>query len=501
VLTASAFSGRIRELSVACANHRAFRFEDRWYDWSLVRDIGSGIEAMLKDWPGATVGLVLRERPSTAAALLAAWSLNRTAVLFSPHLPDEALAADVGEARPALLLADDRDWPRAGLAAQRRAPGIGAAAVCDERGSAVGSFRPLAEPGPAVRPAVALAPGAAVTVLTSGTTGRPKRIAVSYADLESARDRVTVRPPRHRREVTINVLPLTTIGGIRGLAETVWRGRPLALMERFDVWQWARLVRDHAPRRVGVPPAVLRTILDERIPAGWFEGVECLQTGSAPLHLPTVREFVEAYGVPVLNAYGSTEFGGRVAQWTLADWEQWYPAKLGSVGRPMEHVTIRIVDPEGAAELPRGRVGLLEVRPRGPGPPVRTNDLARLDDDGFLWIEGRADDVIIRGGFKVPAAEVEEVLEQHPAVREAVVVGLPDERLGQVPAAAVTLRDRSGRVSGDDLVRWVRDHLVPYKAPRVVRVIDAIPRNAMHKPLRREVQAMLADESTANHDK
>ena len=155
-----------------------------------------------------------------------------------------------------------------------------------------------------------------------------------------------------------------------------------------------------------------------------------------------------------------------------------------------------MVDIETGAEVGQNEVGVLVIKaPHASGAEgqwLRTNDLARIDDDAFLWIEGRADDVIIRGGFKVPAGEVQKALETHPAVLEAAVVGIPDRRLGEVPAAAVVLRDGAAHPGEGELVAWAKERLAPYKAPITVRVVDDLPRNAVLKVIRPELKRLLS---------
>jgi acyl-coenzyme A synthetase/AMP-(fatty) acid ligase len=149
--------------------------------------------------------------------------------------------------------------------------------------------------------------------------------------------------------------------------------------------------------------------------------------------------------------------------------------------------------------LPPGETGLLCFRTPhsvgvGPDEWVRTNDLGRVDADGFLFVDGRADDVINRGGFKVSAGTLKNVLEEHPGVREAAVVGLPDERLGEVPGALVVTHGGADDPSDDDLNGWVRSKLPPYYAPTVIRRSAAIPRNGAMKIVRPAVLALLTDE-------
>jgi acyl-coenzyme A synthetase/AMP-(fatty) acid ligase len=187
--------------------------------------------------------------------------------------------------------------------------------------------------------------------------------------------------------------------------------------------------------------------------------------------------------------YGATEFAGAVAGWTLALHERWWQGKAGSAGRAFDGVELRVTGEDGA-ELPVGRTGRLEVRTeqstRGGRAWVRTSDLARIDADLFVWIEGRADDAIIRGGFKVQPETVKRVLETHPAVREAAVAGLPDARLGEVPVAAVEVEPDQPTPEIAELVALCRGRLTPYEVPVHIVVLDALPRTPSSKVSRVE---------------
>jgi len=150
--------------------------------------------------------------------------------------------------------------------------------------------------------------------------------------------------------------------------------------------------------------------------------------------------FEEHYGIPILVDYGAAEFIGGVAGWTLADHRQFSATKRGSVGRPRLDVHLKITSQDGSIELPAGQSGLLHIKCDRFGPDwFRTNDLASSDPDGFVYLQGRADDAINRGGFKILPEEVAAVLRRYPGVRDAAVVGKPDARLGQVPIAAIEM--------------------------------------------------------------
>jgi acyl-coenzyme A synthetase/AMP-(fatty) acid ligase len=269
----------------------------------------------------------------------------------------------------------------------------------------------------------------------------------------------------------------------------------MAMMERFDVHRWAALVKQHRPKTMGAPPPVLRMILDAGITHDHFESVEAYVTGSAPVSPDVAAEFHRRYSIPVLVSYGATEFLSAVTGWTLDLWREFGEEKLGSVGRAHPGVGLRVVDPDTGAPLGPDEIGLLEVDPPrragnlAPG-WLRTADRARIDRDGFLWILGRSDDVIIRGGFKVDLVSLERSIAGHPGVAAAAVVGLPDERLGSVPGAVIVTVS-GARITADDVTMWLRDKVAPYAVPTVMRVVSEIPLTPTMKPDRRAVVALL----------
>ena len=159
---------------------------------------------------------------------------------------------------------------------------------------------------------------------------------------------------------------------------------------------------------------------------------------------------------------------------------------------------IRIVDPVSEQDAPLGQTGLLWIKaPQLGGRDwVKTTDLASQDAEGFVWIRGRADNAIIRGGFKIVPSEVVAILERHPSVRSAVVIGLPEERLGHVPVAAVELRPEAAPVTGDELRQWARDNMTAYFVPVEIKVVDRLPRTPSMKVSEPDVKALFATAAT-----
>jgi acyl-coenzyme A synthetase/AMP-(fatty) acid ligase len=289
---------------------------------------------------------------------------------------------------------------------------------------------------------------------------------------------------RLRSGVVIVNSPLVHLGGLFRVLQCVNDGRSFCLLERFQVDAWVDAVRRHRPRTVSLVPAALRMVLDADLDPADLASIRSVVSGTAPLSPDDADAFHDKYGAPVLISYAATEFGGGVAGWNLADHQRWWNDKRGSVGRAHAGCDLRVVDAGTGQPLGPDREGLLEVKARqidGGREWTRTTDLARIDADGFCWILGRADQAIIRGGFKILPDTVRAALEHDPRVLGAAVVGRDDERLGAVPVAAVELRPGTGVVSADDLRDAASKVLARYELPDELRVVDTLPRTPSGK--------------------
>ncbi|WP_242423828.1 class I adenylate-forming enzyme family protein, partial [Frankia sp. EI5c] len=292
-----------------------------------------------------------------------------------------------------------------------------------------------------------------------------------------------------RGGVTIVATPMVHIGGFWGAVSTLYTGRRIVLFPRFELDSWLDAVERHRPAAAGVVPAGLRAILAAEVPADRLASLRVILSGTTFCPPELVDAMLQRYGIRVLPTYGATEFAGAIALWTAQLHEKYWATKAGAAGRPVPGVELRVTG-AGGAVLPVGEQGVLEVRsaqsPVGAQAWQSTSDLASIDADGFLWIHGRADDAIVRGGFKVQPETVREALERHPAVREAAVAPLPDERLGFVPVAAVEI-EPGAEVDGAELRRFCRDVLLPYEVPVHVIVLDELPRTPSYKVSRIEL--------------
>jgi acyl-CoA synthetase (AMP-forming)/AMP-acid ligase II len=482
---------------------------DTW-SWGELAGHGALVDAELpeglRDAVGLRVAVVMRNRPAHVATILDTLARRRCLVPVSSLQTPARLADDVAALGVPVVVADAEDWARPELVEAVR------------RGGALG----LSLDGRRVRRVVDASPGAADTASataagtgpdsagtailmpTSGTTGPPKRVAITRRDLAIGFDRVrryarsnesAASAPRLSSGVAVCVTPLVHIAGLWAALQFAVEGRRLALLDRFEPLAWADLVAEHRPMVTMLPPAALVMLLEADVDPGKLTSLRAIMCGTAPLAPEVEQRFTERYRVPVLTTYGATEFPGGLVGWTLDDKLRVGADKRGSTGRARPGVDIRVVDPDSGEPLGPDVEGAIEARTpqtvaRGTAPDgwVRTTDLGRLDADGFLWVTGRADGAINRGGFKIMPEVVEAALARHPAVRAAGVVGVPDPRLGQVPVAAV---EASEPVTAAELSGWLREQLLAYQVPTRIEIVPELPRTPSMKVSRPGVLALL----------
>jgi acyl-CoA synthetase (AMP-forming)/AMP-acid ligase II len=330
----------------------------------------------------------------------------------------------------------------------------------------------------------------ALVQTTSGTTGQPRPVPLRHSTVLTLLDGVVGTVAGGRRDTTDrppmpNLIPvsLSLWAGIYNVCFAFRVGAPVVLMERFDPRELARLVRRFEIRSVVLPPAAMAMCCDDDEVTS-LEPLRYVRSITAPLSPFLVRRFHDKFGVAVLNCYGQTELGGEVVGWSAADWREFGATKLGAVGRPHAGVEVR-VDESGElwVRTPESGGSGVDLGERVDAEGwIRTGDCGRVDDDGFVWIEGRVSDMVNRGGLKVFPAEVEEVLRGAAGVEDVAVVGVADERLGEVPVAFVV-----GRFDAVELEAHARTHLAPYKVPVRFEAVAVLPRNEIGKVLTREL--------------
>jgi fatty-acyl-CoA synthase len=355
----------------------------------------------------------------------------------------------------------------------------------------------------------------ALWLFTSGTTGEPKAAMLRHRHLVAYVLSTVEYMSAGEDEATLVSVPPYHIASMAGILSSIYAGRRIVYVPQFDPKEWVRLAEEETVTHAMVVPTMLARILDVVAEAGTrLPALRHLSYGGGRMPVPVIERAMRLLPqVGYVNAYGLTETSSTVAvlgpeehRDALASDDPAVRARLGSVGRPFPALELEIRGPEGEVLAP-GHPGEIYVRgdqiageyegrsaltPDGWFP---TNDGGYLDADGFLFVEGRLDDVIVRGGENMSPGEIEDVLVLHPAVVEAAVVGIADDEWGEVPAAAVVLEPGTS-VDEADLQAWVRGRLRSSRTPVVVQFRDEMPYNEMGKLLRRVLKTELAAEGT-----
>jgi long-chain acyl-CoA synthetase len=462
-------TARVVEAFEARARRRPGRIALRWDGRSLTYGrldrLAGGFARFLHHHgvgPGDRVALAIDNRWTFPVALLGAWKLGATVAPLDVRLAAGERAAILRDLRPAAVahevLGDEADWPSTAV------------------------------------------DGPALILYTSGSTGTPKGAVLSQRavafGVASWIDPVMALTPD---DTVLAVLPLSHSYGLNGaLLAPLAVGAEVVLLERFSPEAVTGAVREHGVTVFPGVATMFRRLLEVGRDLDALHRLRLTVSGAAPCPWPLVTEWRERTGVRILRGYGMTEVFRPISY--RAGQEDDRP---DSVGRPVPGVEVRVVDDE---DRPVGEGSVGELLVRSPavmdgylGAPeetqtvlregwFRTGDLASLDPDGHVRIEGRKRERILRGGYSVFPPEVEAVLIAHPAVAEAAVVGVPDDDLGEEVVAYVVPRD-GAHLDADNLVAWCRARLAAFKAPREVRLVRALPRSATGKVLKSALAA------------
>jgi oxalate---CoA ligase len=441
------------------------------------------------DWarhlpPGTMVALRTARPAAFCGAYLAGLAAGVCVAPLDPRAPADEVAALLDLTEAADIVADEEAAP--GLEATGASVWITSAAGLRQASHGHGTRLP--------------APGIAAVLPTSGTTGRPKLVPLTQSQLLCTAALVVAHHGLTSEDRGYCPLPLFHVNAqVVGVLSTLVAGSSLIVADRFHASSFWAVAQEQEATWVNLVPAILAILAQSAPPAdATAQRVRFARSASAPLPWAVQQRFEATCGVGVLETYGMTEAASQIAASPL-DARQRQP---GSVGLPVG-VGLRVVDP-GRRELPAGQTGAVEIRGRtvidaylgkGRAPvPARaadgwlpTGDLAARDADGFVYLAGRGDDVINRGGEKFHPREVEEVLLADPRVRAAAVVGRPHPLLGEEPVAYVVTAAASARA---DLLAACQRTLSPHKRPADVVVVDALPAGRTGKLDRRALRAL-----------
>lgn len=493
---AADLAGRIRQ-SLASGDHGLAlqagpnQTDKDQLDWvklgQMVSRIADGLTATgVRE--GATVAIPGRSDLSCAVAVLAVVSSRRCAMIVNPFRTAQAALQAVRELEPDVMLVPESD----------------PIAECAEPGDPIfvmtrdGS---LSRMGRLAQEAGRAESRSGILISTSGTTGEPQTIHLPLPVLSQAMSEIEGMHAGFgdRRNADggwpalIQYSPLAHIGGVLTLLRAAAQGRATAILGKFRAEAWAQTVEQFQPFTTGLPPSMMRMMLEAKIAPECLSSLVSVWTGTAPVRPEERDAFSARYGIPVLGNYGATEFCGAIASWSLDDYRAHFSSHSHAVGRIDPKIArARIRSPEGKLLSKKDAIGVLEFKVRRMGDHwIETNDLGSVDSDGFLTLHGRKDDTIVRGGFKLAPTKISDVLREHPSIRNAAVVGIADARLGQVPVAAVELAENAS-FDCTEVQDFVRAQLPAYFVPTMILAVDALPRNPAMKLDRRAIAKLFA---------
>jgi long-chain acyl-CoA synthetase len=443
---------------------------------------------------GDRVGVMLPNVPYFAACYYGVLRAGGVVVPMNVLLKDREVEFYLADSGAKLLFA----WHDFGDAAEKGAQAAGAECVLVKPGE---FERLLAGVEPLTELADRADDDTAVILYTSGTTGKPKGAELTHRNLTRNVEVVNDMFGFDERTVTLGALPLFhSFGQTCALNATIRAGGCVTFIPRFDAAKALEIIeRDKVRVFEGVPTMYAGMLhVDDRERYD-TSTLELCVSGGAAMPGEILRGFEEAFGCKVLEGYGLSETS-PVASFNHPDRER----KVGSIGTPIEGVEMKVVDDDGN-EVPRGEVGEIVIRghnvmkgywnrPDATQEAIdadgwfRTGDMAKVDEEGYFFIVDRKKELIIRGGYNVYPREIEEVIYEHPAVREAAVIGIPHGELGEEVGAAIALKP--GAEAGEAELRdFVKGRVAAYKYPRQVWLVDELPKGPTGKILKREIKA------------
>ncbi len=355
-----------------------------------------------------------------------------------------------------------------------------------------------------------------VTMLmyTAGTTGRPKGVPLRHSGF-AAYVLENVEPANPEiEERNLLTVPLYHVAGMQAMLAAVYGGRTLVMMRQFEVKEWMETVQQERATRAMLVPTMLKWVIDDPDFGKYdLRSLQVITYGAAPMPFEVIKKAIEVLpGVRFINAFGQTETASTITTLGPEDHiiegsgeeiEKKLKRLTSSIGRPLPDVEIKIVDEQGNV-LPPLEVG--EILARGPRIMtgywndeektskaitgdgwLRTADKGWMDEDGYIYLAGRGDDMIIRGGENISPEEVENVLHSYQDIEEAAVIAVPDPEWGQEPRAVVVLK-KGKETTADEIVEYCRSRLAGFKRPRSIVFVDSLPRNPMGKVLKKELR-------------
>jgi malonyl-CoA/methylmalonyl-CoA synthetase len=444
--------------------------------------VNSGVRA------GDRVAVQVEKTPAALMLYLACLKAGAAYLPLNTAYTPAEIGYFLADAEPALFVCDPAR--KEALSEAVRDARVAAVETLDARGE--GSLADRMRAAAPLRESVARRPDDLAAILyTSGTTGRSKGAMLSHENLASNARTLTQYWRFSAKDVLIHALPIFHTHGLFVATNVIlMAGASMIFLPKFDADEVLALM-PRATSLMGVPTFYTRLVSHPGLTREAVKGMRLFISGSAPLLAETHREFEERTGMAILERYGMTETNMNTSNPYVG------PRIAGTVGKPLPGVELRIADPETGESLPRGEIGMIEVK----GPNVFsgywrmpektksefrkdgffiTGDLGRIDEKGYVHIVGRGKDLIITGGFNVYPKEVETEIDALPGVIESAVIGVPHPDFGEGVTAVVVVKPGSD-VSEPGVLAAIAPRLAKFKCPKRVIIVDDLPRNTMGK--------------------
>ncbi|MDP2712523.1 MAG: long-chain fatty acid--CoA ligase [Solirubrobacteraceae bacterium] len=475
----------------------AVKLDEAALSYRLLDDASQRVSAMLESkgvGRGDRVGIMLPNVPYFPAVYYGALRAGAVVVPMNVLLKGREVGFYLADPQVALLFA----WHGFMEAAEAGAQAAGGVEIVPVEPGKVEGLIFAHEPDPDV--AEVAGDDTAVVLYTSGTTGRPKGAELTHDNLRSNVDIAVSLFDLSVGDVIFGGLPLFhSFGQTCTMNAAIRCGATVTLLPRFEPGKALEILeRDGCTVFEGVPTMYGALLNDPDRDTVDVSTLRVCASGGASMPVEVLRGFEQQFGCKVLEGYGLSETS-PVASFNHPDRER----KAGSIGTPIAGVEMMLVD-DDRNEVAAGEIGEILIKghnvmkgylnhPEATAEAIRdgwfaTGDMARVDDDGYYFIVDRKKELIIRGGYNVYPREVEEVLYEHPAVREAAVVGVPDAELGEEVGAAIALKDGMAIDIGE-LQAFVEERVAAYKYPRRIWFVDELPKGPTGKILKREISA------------
>lgn len=480
--------------------------------WDAVQNCANGLRAMGVG-RGDTVAVLQTNSDHYIISYFAAAALGAVFVPLNYRAKLPELEYMIDTAKTKVLLVGDR-YVSMVRELQGKLPTVQVYVTMESAQEGMTPFATLLEPRGEFAETEIDDDDTSILMYTSGTTSRPKGVMLTFNHFTAYVVNSVEMADGTERGAALLSAPLYHIAGATNIMTNLFTGRKIVVLRQFDATQWLEAVQKEKVTHAFVVPTMMKQLIDHPDFSRFdLSSLQNLSYGGAAMPFPVIRRAIEVFPKTVgfVNAFGQTETTSTLTVLGPEDHRldgtpeevERNLKRLVSIGRPLPDVEVKVVDDDGN-ELPQGQVGELWVRtPRtmkgyagqegGVTNPalegwLPTRDMGWLDEDGYIFLAGRKDDMIIRGGENIAPAEIEAVLYSHPSIEEATVIGLPDVEWGQRVAAVVVVRP-GVRLTADELSEFCRQRLASFKKPEVIHFVDALPKNQMGKVLKKDLRA------------